>query len=165
MQEINWWKLKKGRGIIVCISGDEHEGKQNRRPAIVLKTHPEFIRVQLLSTQSSNHDLGNVTINNKICYIRPIYLRNITINQIKGFWFDYEKRKPIQIDENSKLMKIIESNPYKAKSITLELNEYLKIKNNNVNQNKILKLKEENQQLKNEIELLKNSKGKNRNYG
>ncbi|WP_338975759.1 hypothetical protein [Spiroplasma endosymbiont of Monopis laevigella] len=76
-------------------------------------------------------------------------------------------------------MKIIESNPYKANSITLKLKEYLELKNSIINQSQVLKirkqmneltnwnkdLQQEIQQLKNEIDLLKNSKSKTCNRG
>lgn len=122
-----WNNLRKGTGVIVCIPGDEHNGIQSKRPGVVLKTHPKYITVQLLSTTKSKHDIGITNINYKIQYVRPIYLRNITINQIIGLWYDYKKH-PIFINDNSKLMNLIESNPYKASSITLSIEEFLKIK-------------------------------------
>ncbi|WP_339041378.1 hypothetical protein [Spiroplasma endosymbiont of Apeira syringaria] len=166
-------------GILVCIPGDEHNGIQSKRPGIVLSSHPNYIVIQLLSTQPSDHDLGTLTINNKISYISPIYLINIIKNQVLGFWFDYNTRKPIYLNKSSKLMKIIESNPYKANSITLKLKEYLELKNSIINQSQVLKirkqmneltnwnkdLQQEIQQLKNEIDLLKNSKSKTCNRG
>lgn len=139
MKKIYWWELRKGIGITVCIPGDEHDGIQSKRPAIVLKTHPEFITVQLLSTQPSQHDLDSVVINNKKQYIRPIYLKNITENQISDFWFNFSSRKPFYLNKSSKLMKNIENNKYISNSITLKLDEYLELKKKIVRQTQQLK--------------------------
>lgn len=154
----NWWELRKGTGVIVCIPGDEHNGVQSKRPGIVLKNHSKYITVHLLSTTKSNHDIGMININYKIQYVRTIYLKNILPNQIIGLWYDY-KKNPIVIPEENKLMKMIESNPYKATSITLSLSEHLAIQENYKNTLK------ENEQLKKQIELLQNNKLKNRNRG
>lgn len=150
-----WWKLQKGTGVIVCIPGDEHHGIQSKRPGIVLKTHPEYITVQLLSTTKSNHNLGTTNINYKIQYIRPIYLRNVPHNQIIGLWYDF-KKNVISINDDSKIMKLIETNPYKASSITLSLEEFLKIKDKEeqlLSWNK--ELQEENSKLKIQLETTK----------
>ncbi|WP_342273006.1 hypothetical protein [Spiroplasma endosymbiont of Acasis viretata] len=58
MQSNNYKSYKKGMGILVCIPGDEHNGIQSKRPGIVLSSHPNYIVIQLLSTQPSDHDLG-----------------------------------------------------------------------------------------------------------
>lgn len=171
MEKNKWKKLQKGTGIIVCIPGDEHNGIQSKRPGIVVKTHENYVTVQLFSSQPSEHDLLTIVVNNKKQHLRPIYLKNILFNQINNYWFDYSKREPLSVNENSKLMKIIESNKNISNYITLELNDYLDLKKKNQHFEKLLdwnkELEQENeiQQLKKEIELLKNSNLKNRNRG
>lgn len=151
MKQRYWWHLQKGTGIIVTIPGDEHDGVQSKRPGIVLKAHRDYIKVQLLSSQPSAHDLGQVVIRNKMQYIRPIYLKNIITMQILDLWYDYN-REPIKINKKSSLMKLIESAPYKANAITLDLNDYLTIKDNNET------LKSENLELKHSLKLEKSLK-------
>lgn len=53
----NWRKLQRGRGIRVQIIGDidKETGKQKYRPAIVIKSYPSHIKVQLMTTESSIH--------------------------------------------------------------------------------------------------------------
>lgn len=142
MENQNYKKFKKGMGIIVAIPGDEHDGKQNKRPGIIISSKPDYITVQLLSSRSSEYDFGSFFINNKTQYMRSIYLKNIPLNQIVSVWKSLQKREVIQLGIRNKAMNLIEKNCYKVKSITLGLEEYLDLKE------KILQLEKENQLLK-----------------
>lgn len=64
MQQKYWWKLQKGMGIRVKIidDTDKETGKQKYRPAIVVKSYPSHVKVQLMTTEPSNHDFGWVTL-------------------------------------------------------------------------------------------------------
>lgn len=142
MGEINYQGFKKGTGIIVSIPDDTHDGKQNRRPGIVINSNPEYITVQLLSSRSSEYDFGSFKLNNKTQYVRSIYRKNILLNQVKGVWKDFNKKEVIQLNITGKAMNLIESNCYKASLITVSLDEYLDLKN------EIRELKKENEKLK-----------------
>ncbi|WDA54939.1 MAG: hypothetical protein PPFGHCPK_01420 (plasmid) [Spiroplasma endosymbiont of Drosophila atripex] len=100
MSQIEWWKLKKGIGIKVQIPNDidKESGKQKYRPAIVIKSYPSHVKVQLLSTQPNKDDYYKITINNKIGYVRPIYHVTISLKQIKSFWFEKGKIVKIKYD-------------------------------------------------------------------
>ncbi|BDT04070.1 hypothetical protein [Spiroplasma ixodetis] len=86
MEQKYWWKLQKGTGIKVQIPNDidNQTGKQKYRPAIVIKSYPSHVKVQLLSTQPNKDDYYKITVNNKIGYIRPIYHVTIPFNLIKS---------------------------------------------------------------------------------
>lgn len=68
-----WKQYIKGMGIRVKITDDidKETGKQKYRPAIVIKSYPSHVKVQLMTTESSNHDYYKIKINNQIQYIRP----------------------------------------------------------------------------------------------
>ncbi len=70
MQKHNWdWKkLQKGRGIKVQIPNDidKETGKQKYRPAIVIKSYPSHVKVQLMTTEPSGHDYFKIKIDNQI---------------------------------------------------------------------------------------------------
>ncbi len=150
MKKWNYKDFKKGMGIITKIPGDEHYGKQNIRPGIVIKSHPKYIIVQLLSSQQSDYDYASFSINNKTQYVRSIYLKNITLGQIRGVWTDYNN-KTIKLNPDKKIMKAIEKNPYKASAITISLNEYLYKENNlEIIQSQLKSVKQENELLKQE---------------
>ena len=165
MKKWNYKDFKKGMGIITKIPGDEHYGKQNIRPGIVIKSHPKYITVQLLSSQQSDYDYASFSINNKTQYVRSIYLKNITLAQIRGVWIDYNN-KTIKLNPDKKIMKTIEKNPYKASAITISLNEYLYKENNlEIIQSELKLVKQENEKLKQENESLKQEvKNKIENY-
>lgn len=153
MSQIEWWKLKKGIGIKVQIPNDidKESGKQKYRPAIVIKSYPSHVKVQLLSTQPNKDDYYKITINNKIGYVRPIYHVTISLKQIKSFWF--EKGKIVKIKYDSVFFhKVIEM-------------EYKEIFDKNLELEVIQQQAKKIKQLKNEIELLKNFKSKTRNHG
>ncbi|WJG71299.1 hypothetical protein [Spiroplasma ixodetis] len=140
MQQNYWWKLKKGRGIRVKIIDDidKETGKQKYRPAIVIKSYPSHVKVQLMTTESSNHDYFKIKIDNQIQYIRPIYYRTIKFNEIADIWKD-KCNKPIQLDKNSTLFTKIQE---------MEIKENLGYE---INLNKTQSLEKENQQLKKQI--------------
>ena len=58
---------------------DKETGKQKYRPAIVIKSYPSHVKIQLMTTDPSNHDYFKIKINNQIQYIRPIYYRTIPL--------------------------------------------------------------------------------------
>ncbi|MBP1526624.1 MAG: hypothetical protein H9Q66_01655 [Spiroplasma ixodetis] len=154
MQQKYWWKLRKGMGIRVKITDDidKETGKQKYRPAIVIKSYPSHVKVQLMTTEPSNHDYFKIKIDNQIQYIRPIYYRTIKFNEITDIWKD-KFNNIIKLSTNSKLFeKILEMECKEMFEIILDLKKYLK-------------LQEENEHLKKQIELLKNFNLKNRNHG
>ncbi|WP_174480099.1 hypothetical protein [Spiroplasma endosymbiont of Danaus chrysippus] len=128
MQQKYWWKLQKGMGIRVKIidDTDKETGKQKYRPAIVIKSYPSHVKVQLMTTEPSNHDYFQTKIDNQIQYIRSIYYRTIKFNEITDIWKD-KFNKIISINKTSKLFqKIVEM---KCKeifeiNIDLEKNKY-----------------------------------------
>lgn len=152
--KFKWWTLKKGLGIRVKIIDDidKETGIQKYRPAIVIKSYPSHVKVQLMTTEPSKHDYFTIMIDNQIQYIRPIYYRTIKFNEITDIWKD-KFNKIIVINKTSKLFqKIAEMECKEIFEITLDLK-------------KISKLKQEIQQIKKENELLRNSELKNRNHG
>lgn len=155
MQKHNWdWKkLQKGRGIKVQIPNDidNKTGKQKYRPAIVIKSYPSHVKVQLMTTEPSGHDYFKIKIDNQIQYIRSIYYRTIPIEWINRIWRD-NFNKPIQLDKNSTLFTKIQE---------MEIKENL---NYEINLNKIKQLEKENQELKKQI-CVQALKLKNRNRG
>ncbi|WP_338987169.1 hypothetical protein [Spiroplasma endosymbiont of Dasysyrphus albostriatus] len=145
-----WWKLRKGMGIKVQIPNDidKETGKQKYRPAIVIKSYPSHVKVQLLSTQPNKNNYYKITVNNKIGYVRAIYHITISFNLIQSLWF--ERGQKVFINSDSVFFqKIIEM-------------EYKEIFDKELN---LHQLHEEIQELRNEIELLRNSKLKNRHHG
>ncbi|WDA54875.1 MAG: hypothetical protein PPFGHCPK_01356 (plasmid) [Spiroplasma endosymbiont of Drosophila atripex] len=159
--QFKWWKLQKGMGIRVKISNDidNQTGKQKYRPAIVIKSYPSHVKVQLMTTEPSSHDYFKIKINNQIQYIRPIYYKTIKFNEIGNIWKD-KFNNPIQLDKSSNLFTKIQEMEIKENlGYEINLNQKIKL------ETKIQKLEKENQQLKNKIELFKNSNLKNRNHG
>ncbi|WJG71466.1 hypothetical protein [Spiroplasma ixodetis] len=71
-----WKQYIKGMGIRVKIPNDidKETGKQKYRPAIIIKSYPSHVKVQLMTTEPSSHDYFKIKIDNQIQYIRPIYL-------------------------------------------------------------------------------------------
>lgn len=68
LMKFKWWTLKRGLGIRVKMIDDidKETGKQKYRPAIVIKSYPSHVKVQLMTTESSNHDYFKIKINNQI---------------------------------------------------------------------------------------------------
>ncbi|WDA54960.1 MAG: hypothetical protein PPFGHCPK_01441 (plasmid) [Spiroplasma endosymbiont of Drosophila atripex] len=149
----DWKKLRKGIGIKVQIPNDidKDTGKQKYRPAIVIKSYPSHVKVQLMTTESSNHDYFKIKINNQIQYIRPIYYRTIPLEWINRIWRD-NFNKPIQLDKKSNLF---------IKITEMEFKENLDYE---ISFNNIKNLKKENQELKKQI-CVQSLKLKNRNRG
>ena len=113
MAQIKWWKLQKGTGIRVKIIGDIDDfDNQKYRPAIVIKSYPSHIKVQLMTTEKSSHDFYTITIDKQIQYIRPIYFRTIKFNEITDIWKD-RFNIPIQLDRKSNLFIKIAEMEYK----------------------------------------------------
>lgn len=153
-----WRQLQKGTGIKVTITGDIDEfGKQKYRPAIVVKSYPSHVKVQLLSTKKGIDTYYKCLIGNKVSYVRPIYHVTISHSVIHSYWF--EKGKRIQINKkNVFFQKIIEM-------------EYKEIFDKNLDLTKIKELEIKVQEQDNEIKQLKKQicmqslKLKNRNHG
>ncbi|WJG71335.1 hypothetical protein [Spiroplasma ixodetis] len=157
--QTKWRQLQKGTGIKVTITGDIDEfGKQKYRPAIVIKSYPSHVKVQLLSTKKGINAYYKCLIGNKVSYVRPIY--HVTISHsvvIHSYWF--EKGKRIQINKkNVFFQKIIEM-------------EYKEIFDKNLDFTKIKELEIKVQEQDIEIKQLKKQicmqslKLKNRNHG
>ena len=154
--QFKWWKLKKGRGIRVKIIDDidKETGNQKYRPAIVIKSYPSHVKVQLMTTEKSSHDFYTITIDNQNQYIRPIYFRTIKFNEITDVWKDKDNIAilPIQLDKNSTLFTKIQE---------MEIKENLGYE---INLNKIQSLEKENQEFKKQI-CIQSLNLKNRNRG
>ena len=124
MEQKYWWKLRKGIGIKVKMPHDiDENGKQKYRPAIVIKSYPSHVKVQLLSTQSNKDDYYKIIVNNKTGYIRPIYNITISYENIYNFW--YEKGKIISLKNDSIFFeKIIEMEYREIFEKNLNLKKY-----------------------------------------
>ncbi|WP_342218464.1 hypothetical protein [Spiroplasma endosymbiont of Amphimallon solstitiale] len=105
-----WKQYIKGMGIRVKITDDidKETGKQKYRPAIVIKSYPSHVKVQLMTTESSNHDYYKIKINNQIQYIRPIYYRTIPLEWVNQKWIDNNKKQIFISKNNSLFIKIQE---------------------------------------------------------
>ncbi|WP_338986979.1 hypothetical protein [Spiroplasma endosymbiont of Dasysyrphus albostriatus] len=168
MEQKYWWKLKKGTGIRVKIINDidKETGKQKYHPAIVIKSYPSHVKVQLLSTQPNKDDYYKIIANNKIAYVRPIYYVTVSFNLIQSLWF--EKGKIVYINPNSVFFQKIIEMEYKE-IFDKELN--LKEKENKDLETKIKELENKVQEQDKEIQELKKKicmqtlKLKNRNHG
>lgn len=172
MSQIKWWKLQKGTGIKVKIPGDIDKitGKQKIRPGIIIKSYPSHIKVQLFSTEKSKDTNFSIVINGTLQHIRPIYFRTILFIDVHSLWF--EKREKVFVKKDSSFFEKIIEMQYKEifdKSLDLslqhKLEKYLKQNSELLDWNKELQKENEIQQLKKEVELLKNSNLKNRNRG
>ncbi|MDQ7983306.1 MAG: hypothetical protein REH79_03785 [Spiroplasma sp.] len=85
----NWKKMRRGQGIRIVLPNDfDENGKQKYRLGIIIKSYPSHIRIQLLTTQSGKDDEFSITIDNKVQYIRSIYLRTISLNDLRELWED-----------------------------------------------------------------------------
>lgn len=119
---------KRGMGIKVRIIGDnDTSGKQKIRPAIIIKSYPSHIKVQLLSTQPNKNDYYSIKVNNIQSYIRSIYYKTITIDEIHGFW--HESGKQVILDPKSKFFEKVAEMEYKeiaGQSINRERQKYIK---------------------------------------
>jgi len=154
MQQKYWWKLKKGRGIKVKIKGDidKETSEQKYRPAIVIKSYPSHVKLQLMTTEASYHDYFKIKIDNQVQYIRPIYFRTVKFNEITTIWKD-SFDKPIQLDRKSTLFTKIQEMEIKENlEYEIDLNNYEKILNENEQLNNTLK--ENIQNLENEVKNL-----------
>ncbi|BET39675.1 hypothetical protein [Spiroplasma ixodetis] len=127
--QFKWWKLQKGMGIRVKISNDidNQTGKKKYCPAIVIKSYPGHVKVQLMTTEPSSHDYFKIKINNQIQYIRPIYYKTIKFNEIGNIWKD-KFNNPIQLDKSSTLFTKIQEMEIKE-NLGYEINLNRKIKN------------------------------------
>lgn len=159
--QFKWWKLQKGMGIRVKISNDidnQTGSKQKYRPAIVIKSYPSHVKVQLMTTEPSSHDYFKIKINNQIQYIRPIYYKTIKFNEIGNIWKD-KFNNPIQLDKSSTLfIKIQEMEIKENLGYKIDLKKIKKVLNENQN------FRQENKQLKKKI-CMQSLKLKNRNHG
>jgi len=158
--QFKWWKLQKGMGIRVKMPNDidKETGKQKYRPAIVIKSYPSHVKVQLMTTEPSNHDYFKIKIDNQIQYIRPIYCRTIPFEWINQKWIDINNNI-IKIDRKNKIFQKIAAKEYKE--ISDQNLDLTKIKNL---ETKIQKLEKENQEFKKQI-CVQVLKLKNRNHG
>ncbi|WDA55003.1 MAG: hypothetical protein PPFGHCPK_01484 (plasmid) [Spiroplasma endosymbiont of Drosophila atripex] len=131
MQQKYWWKLQKGTGIKVQIPNDidKETGKQKYRPAIVIKSYPSHVKVQLMTTEQSTHDYFKIKIDNQIQYIRPIYYRTIPIEWVNRSWKD----------KNNKLIVLNKTNKFFQNIAEKEYIEILGQKLNFVKENKLKK--------------------------
>ncbi|WP_308150031.1 hypothetical protein [Spiroplasma sp. AdecLV25b] len=135
----DWRKLQRGRGIRVQIINDieKETGKQKYRPAIVIKSYPSHVKVQLITTESSNHDYFNIKNDNHINFIRPIYSRTIKFNEISDIWKD-TFNKSIELDRYSTFF---------IKLVQMEIKENFNINPNSINYSVLKKHKEQLEQL------------------
>ncbi|BDT05198.1 hypothetical protein [Spiroplasma ixodetis] len=106
MQQKYWWKLRKGIGVRVQLPNDidNQTGKQKYRPAIVIKSYPSHVKVQLMTTEPSSHDYFKIKINNQIQYIRPIYYRTISFDLVNRIWLD-KNNNAIILNKTNKFFK------------------------------------------------------------
>ncbi|WP_252320796.1 hypothetical protein [Spiroplasma endosymbiont of Lariophagus distinguendus] len=106
MQQKYWWKLRKGIGVRIQLPNDidKETGKQKYRPAIVIKSYPSHVKVQLMTTESSSHDYFKIKIDNQIQYIRPIYYRTISFELVNRIWLD-KNNNAIILNKTNKFFK------------------------------------------------------------
>ncbi|MBP1525923.1 MAG: hypothetical protein H9Q65_05150 [Spiroplasma ixodetis] len=142
-----WKQYIKGMGIRVKITDDidKETGKQKYRPAIVIKSYPSHVKVQLMTTESSNHDYYKIKINNQIQYIRPIYYRTIPLEWVNQKWIDNNKKQIFISKNNSLFIKIQEMEIKENLGYKIDLKKIKKVLNENQN------FRQENKQLKKQI--------------
>lgn len=155
-----WKQYIKGMGIRVKIPNDidKENGKQKYRPAIVIKSYPSHVKVQLMTTEPSNHDYFKIKINNQIQYIRPIYYRTIPFEWVNQKWIDNNKKQIFISKNNSLFIKIQEMEIKENLGYKIDFKKIKKVLNENQNFIK------ENKELKKQI-CMQSLKLKNRNHG
>ena len=84
-------------------------GNQKYRPGIIIKSFPSHLELQLLSTTKNNkHTYHSLIINNQKQYIRPIYYRTISWDQVVNKWII--NKKIVYLSKNNPLfLKITEN--------------------------------------------------------